>query len=111
MVARAIQPLCYEHHFPMTLPGSVIVSPDLVAYACPYPGCSICYQVSRGYFTGAPETANPLLISAPPRIPCPVDSHPMYLAETQREYLSYRLWRCPICGASSVGGDLPVSSH
>jgi hypothetical protein len=107
--ARAIHPLCYEHHFLMTPPDVVIVSRELVTYACPCPGCSICYQVSRGYFIGAKEIANQLEVSAPPRISCPVDSHLMYLSETQREHLSYRLWRCPICGASSVGGDLPVS--
>lgn len=94
----------------MTLPGSVIVSPELVNYACPYPGCPICYQMTKGYFVAAKENANQLEVSEPPRVACPADSHPMYLSETQREHLSYRLWRCPLCGASSVVGELPANS-
>ncbi len=109
MSARAIQPLCYEHHSPMAPPDVVIVSPELITYACPYLGCPICYQASKGYFTAAKKTARRLKVSPPPCIPCPVDSHLMYLSETRRNPLSFRLWRCPECGGSKVGGDIPAS--
>ena len=110
MSARAIQPVCFEHHVPMTRPHTVIVSPELMTYACAQPDCPVRYRVSKGYFMAASENGGQHESSAPPHVMCPVDSHPMYLGETQREYLSYRLWRCPKCGASKVGGDLPMNS-
>lgn len=114
--APAIQPLCYEHHVPMTPPQMIVVSPEFLTYACPQPECPVRYQASKGYFLvarekhdrGGPDAQEGR--SALPRVLCPIDWHPMYLRETQREHLSYRLWGCPQCGASKVGGDLPVNS-
>lgn len=108
--ARAIHPLCHEHHVPMTRPHTVIVSRELMTYACPQPDCPVRYQVSKGYFMASTENCAQDGSSTLPRVTCPVDSHPMYLGETHREHLSYRLWRCPKCGASKVGGDLPTNS-
>ena len=110
MSARAIQPLCYEHHVPMALPDLIVVAPDLVTYTCTESGCPRCYRISKGYFLAATEGNIQGDGYVLPRVVCPVDSHPMYLGETQREHLSYRLWRCPKCGASKVGGDLPMNS-
>ena len=109
MSARAISPLCFEHHVAMTPPQMIVVSPEFLTYACPQPDCPVRYQVSSGYFLAAREDGAQDKSSTFPGVRCPVDSHPMYLGETQREHPSYRLWRCPKCGASKVGGDLPLT--
>ena len=92
----------------MTPPELIVVAPELVTYACPERSCLVRYRVSKGYFLAAREAIAQDGIPALPVVMCPSDSHPMFLCETQREHLSYRLWRCPKCGASRVGGDLPI---
>jgi transposase-like protein len=40
-----------------------------------------------------------------PRVSCPGDEHPMYLAEVQPEKKKFSLWKCPECNASRTNKE------
>jgi hypothetical protein len=65
-------------------------------YACQEPGCYVCYDSSQGYFISK-QDADTTDLDIRPRVNCPHDGHPMYLAEVRPEKKSFRLWKCPEC--------------
>lgn len=90
--------LCYQHHGEMPLKVSS-ESTDLPVYVCGEPDCPIRFDRSRGYFL---DTTDKIILAEEilPRVMCASDGRPMYLAEVQAERRSFRLWKCPECGAS-----------
>lgn len=74
-------------------------------FRCQEPGCLIRYGTSRGYFL---DTQDKMTLEQEilPRVSCPVDESPMYLAEAQTESKSYRLWKCPGCGISRTNEEI-----
>jgi hypothetical protein len=90
--------LCYQHH--QEMPAKVrSESTEPLVYVCRVPGCLIRYESSRGYFidTADKKTVEQEIL---PRVLCPSDGHPMYLAKVQPEIRSFRLWKCPECDES-----------
>jgi uncharacterized C2H2 Zn-finger protein len=107
-LSKEYNALCYEHHVEMRL--RMIVSKRdgentrTFAYACAEPDCPVHYNISRGYFLlsqqgGATET------ELVPRVRCPQDGTPMYLAAIDLEKRDLRLWRCPQCDARRTNED------
>jgi len=82
----------------MDLKPSSMSGPTAV-YACSVSGCLISYETSKGYFVSDPA-ANPDEQEIMPGVVCPNDGHAMYLAQVLPERSSFRLWKCPKCGAS-----------
>ena len=72
---------------------------EKLLYVCAEPGCLIRYNSSAGYFLDT-EDAKTIEQEMAPRVSCPNDEHPMYLAEVRPERRSFRLWKCPECNAS-----------
>jgi len=103
IASKQLHALCYEHHVKMAMTGLV----KQTAYACPKPDCSVRYSPSNGYFL-APEHG-PVESYLTPRVACPCDGQPMYLAEINREKRAFRLWRCPQCDASRTNEEGLVS--
>jgi hypothetical protein len=100
-----IHPLCYEHHSEMTLPD-VVSSGEESVYACQEPSCVVHYSNVEGYFLNTQDQLSLKESPAPPHQYCSDDKYPMYLVEVQPEHPSFRLWRCPKCGFSRIGGQL-----
>ena len=101
---NSIHPLCYEHHSEMALP-KLASNEDGLPYACRELACLVHYTRSRGYFLNTPDRG--MIDKYPgPREHCSIDGYPMYLLEVQPEHPSFRLWRCPKCKMSRVGGAL-----
>ena len=103
--ANRIHPLCYEHHSEMTV-RELSSSENGVAYYCKEPDCFVSYSRSDGYFL---NTQNQFIITRcpiPPHQYCAHDRYPMYLLEVQPEHPNFRLWRCPHCSMSRLGGQL-----
>jgi transposase-like protein len=73
-------------------------------HVCAEPGCLIRYNSSDGYFI-ATEDAKTIEQEMVPRVSCPNDEHPMYLAEVRPEKRSFRLWKCPKCNASRTNEE------
>jgi hypothetical protein len=103
---RALRVLCYQHHIEMLLEidGELL---EAVLYACREPGCLIRYDSAHGYFIDTKD-ARTIELEMAPRVSCPGDGHPMYLAEVRPERRSFRLWKCPECNASRTNDE---SSH
>jgi len=102
--SKKLQPLCHEHHVDMRstqiarmIEGEPMPTP---AYACPVPDCFVHYASSHGYYL-APQYGL-MERHMTPRVTCPHDGQPMYLAKTNPEERSFRLWRCPQCDATSM---------
>ena len=59
-----------------------------------------------------PQTIAPkhgdLALEMTPRVTCPRDGQPMYLAELNPEKRSFRPWRCPQCDSSRTNEERPV---
>lgn len=89
--SKELRPLCYEHLTVMTEAGT--------AYVCSQLSCLVNYNALDGYFIAA-KKGDRVEQSRTPRVFCPNDRTPMYLAETHPEHKSYRLWKCPRCGKS-----------
>jgi hypothetical protein len=98
--------LCHEHHrrmkltlIPATTNGFRAQTP---AYACPETDCMVHYSSSDGYFlrrqNGNEIETDPLM----PRVRCPQDGMPMYLAEVLPERKSFRMWKCPKCSLNQA---------
>lgn len=90
--------LCYQHHREM-LPKLQAETGKPAVYVCQEVGCLVCYDVSSGYFL---DTEDQKIVEQElkPRTRCSKDGRFMYLAEVRPEQRSFRLWRCPECGAS-----------
>ena len=74
-------------------------------FRCQEPGCPIRYNTSGGYFLDT-QDKKALAEEILPRVFCSLDKSPMYLAETQTKSKSYRLWKCPECGASRTNESI-----
>src|SRR6266436_7951132 len=89
-----------EHHGEMRLNQSLLNCEDEarhpLAYACTEPDCLVHYSVYRGYFLLSQDgnTNEPGVV---PRVRCPHDGTPMYLAEIDLQKRAFRLWICPQC--------------
>jgi ribosomal protein L37AE/L43A len=95
---KGLHALCYQHHQEM-LPKLRSESTEPLLYVCREPGCLIRYDSSTGYFLDATDK-KAFEQEILPRVKCPSDQRPMYLARVQPERSSFRLWKCPECGAS-----------
>ncbi len=99
---KELRALCHEHHVKMRLNQSLVNSAgkakQSLAYACTEPDCLVHYNIFRGYFM-LPQDGNMNQMDRVPRVRCPRDGAPMYLAETDLEKKEFRLWRCPQCDA------------
>ena len=99
---KQLHVLCHEHHVEMSVtesfPTMVGLTAQTSAYGCPVADCPVYYTVSNGYFISANQEHAELDMM--PRITCPRDGQPMYLAEINREKKAFRLWRCPQCNSS-----------
>jgi len=75
-----------------------------LAYACTQPDCRVHYNIYRGYFMPSQDgnTNEPGMV---PRVRCPHDGTPMYLAEVDLEKWGFRLWRCPQCDGRRTNED------
>ena len=102
-----LKPLCYEHHREMRpvhkLWGKIWKSLPAPEYACQASDCLVRYTSVQGYFI-APDKASELDGEILPRVRCPRDGAPMYLGEVRPRERSFRLWRCPLCSATSTSG-------
>lgn len=99
--SKELQPLCYEHLTEMMhLPDMMLHENDLLkakegtAFVCSELSCPVSYNTLDGYFIAAAE-GDRVEKSRAPRVFCPNDRTPMYLAEIHPEHKSYRLWKCP----------------
>jgi hypothetical protein len=97
---KDLRVLCYQHHTEMSAKHGGELE-ETVLYACQEPGCVIRYD-SSGYLMET-EDAKTIEQEIMPRVSCPTDGHPMYLAEVARDIGNFRLWKCPECGASLTG--------
>jgi len=98
--SKELRALCHEHHVEMRLNPSLSNSAgdatQTLAYACTDPHCLVHYNISRGYFMLS-QNGNTNELDMVPRVGCPHDGTPMYLAEIDPEKGDFRLWRCPQC--------------
>jgi hypothetical protein len=98
--SKELRALCHEHHVEMRLNQGLSNSEgnaiQTLAYACTVPHCLVHYNISRGYFTLS-QNGNTNELDMVPRVRCPHDGAPMYLAEIDQEKRDFRLWRCPRC--------------
>jgi hypothetical protein len=98
--SKELRALCHEHHLEMRLNQSLLNSEDdakqTLSYACTEPDCLVHYNIFRGYFILSQNgnTNEPDMV---PRVRCPHDGTPMYLAEIGLEKRGVRLWICPQC--------------
>src|SRR2546429_1550335 len=81
-------------------------SEDGVRYACQEPDCFVTYSRSDGYFLSTQNQSVLKRCAIPPHQYCVHDRYPMYLLEVQLEQPGFRLWRCPHCNMSRLGGEL-----
>jgi hypothetical protein len=95
---RELLPLCHEHHVKMRVSNlkSEGRETQTVAYACTESDCPVHYNISSGYYMLSRDR-NLGELDMVPKISCPRDRTPMYLAEIDPEKRSFRLWRCPVC--------------
>lgn len=108
MLRGDLHVLCYEHHGQMKL-SAVANEPtkqsaETLAYVCQVEGCQVRYEDVRGYFLPG-ERASADEQSLKPRVRCSKDKQFMYLAEVKPEKTSYRLWKCPECGAAQTNAE------
>jgi ribosomal protein L37AE/L43A len=79
-------------------------STELLLYVCGKLDCLVGYDTSTGYFI---DTADKKALEQEilPRVSCSSDERPMYLAKAQAERRSFRLWKCPECGATHTNEE------
>jgi hypothetical protein len=103
-----LRPLCYEHHISMGF-KRFVAAPDgprrMHGYVCPAPGCSVGYNRREGYFMMVPRRAHTER-DIIPCVRCPHDGQLMYLAQTNPDNRSFRLWKCPLCGMSRTNREV-----
>ena len=104
---KQFHPLCHEHHMEMTLTNIVLQGEgrpmQASAYACPQPDCRVYYTPSNGYFIATKQGQRELDMT--PRVRCPRDGKPMYLAEVTPAKRNFRLWRCPQCDSTRTNEE------
>jgi hypothetical protein len=98
--SEELRVFCHEHHIKMgfnqSLLNSEVGPTQTLAYACTEPDCLVHYNIYRGYFIlGHDGSTNEL--DMVPRVRCPHDGTPMYLAEIDLDKRDFRLWKCPRC--------------
>jgi len=104
---RGVHPLCYEHHIEMErvrvndIPNARKKPAQMASYACLEPGCSVGYNGRWGYAMKREHSERDVM----PRVSCPRDGRPMYLAEVRFEKASFRLWRCSQCNTSCTNEE------
>jgi hypothetical protein len=107
------QPLCFEHHSEMRLVSAVSGNGNGSAhereYACQESDCLVRYTSAAGYFL-APSKAAPPEHEILPHVRCAYDDAPMYLGDVSREERSLRLWKCPLCKATSINGKTLIAA-
>jgi hypothetical protein len=95
-----LRALCHEHHVEMKFNHSLMDSEDdctqTLAYACTQSDCLVHYNIFRGYFI-LNQNGNTHQVDMVPKVQCPRDGAPMYLAEINQEKRDFRLWKCPQC--------------
>ena len=98
--SKELRAFCHEHHVEMRLNQSLSNSEgdaiQTLAYACTDPHCLVHYNIYRGYFILSRD-GNTNELDMVPRVRCPHDGTPMYLAEIDPEKRGFRLWICPQC--------------
>jgi len=111
--SKELRPLCHEHHVIMRrteialmIEGEPTPSP---AYACPVTDCPVRYDASHGYYIA--KECVLMERDMTPRHTCSHHEQPMYLAETNLEERSFRLWRCPRCDATRTNGERLVGGE
>ncbi len=102
---KELRPLCHEHHVIMRR-TEIAPSP---AYACPVTDCPVRYDASHGYYIAKESVL--MERDMTPRHTCSHHGQPMYLAETNLEERSFRLWRCPRCDATRTNGERLVGGE
>jgi hypothetical protein len=99
--------LCHEHHAPMRMIEILTKTEGpptrTLAYACPQPDCGVHYAPQNGYFV-LPKNGEAKL-GMTPRVRCPRDGQPMYLAQTNPQKKAFRLWRCPQCHSNRTNEE------
>ena len=112
--ANSLRPLCFEHHGEMSLveavSGNGSTAHQELEYACQASDCFVRYTGVHGYFI-APRNGSGFEEQVLPRVRCPHDGAPMYLAQVRAEERDFRLWRCPICKAASTSGQILVAAR
>ena len=110
---KELRPLCHEHHVNMRrteialmIEGEPTPTP---AYACPVTDCPVRYGTSHGYYIA--KECVLMERDMTPRHTCPHHQQFMYLAETNLEERSFRLWRCPRCDATRTNGERLVGGE
>jgi hypothetical protein len=104
--SRELHLLCHEHHVNMRRTEIALMiegEPTSTAYACPVTDCSVRYDASHGYYIA--KECGLMERDMTPRHTCPDHGQFMYLAETNLEEWSFRLWRCPRCDATRTNGE------
>lgn len=105
--SKVLRALCHEHHVEMTVDGTVATprssTPQATSYVCPEPGCGVRYSPSEGYFIAAEN--GQINREMMPRVKCLSDRQPMYLAQTDPEKRSFRLWKCPECDSTRTNEE------
>jgi hypothetical protein len=98
--SKELRAFCHEHHVKLRLNQSLLNSEgdptQVLAYACTEPDCRVHYNISRGYFMLS-QNGNTNELDMVPRVRCPHDGTPMYLAQIDPDKRDFRLWRCPQC--------------
>ena len=108
---KYLRALCHEHHIEMTVKesGKTQIAPGQTAtYTCPRPDCVVHYNPSKGYFLVAGK--GQIELDSTPRVKCSVDGRPMYLAETNPQKRSFRLWKCPQCGSTRTNEERVIGA-
>jgi hypothetical protein len=95
---KDLQVLCYQHHRKM-LPKLRSESTEPLLYICRETDCLVRYDCLTGYFVDTADK-KALELEILPRVRCTSDERPMYLVKSEGERRSFRLWKCPECGAT-----------
>jgi hypothetical protein len=98
--SKELRAFCHEHHVEMR-PNQNPLNREgdptqTLAYACTEPDCLVRYNIYRGYFILSQNGITNELDTVP-RVRCPHDGTPMYLAEIDLQKRGFRLWICPQC--------------
>jgi hypothetical protein len=111
--SKELRALCHEHHVEMRLNQRILNSKGdvkhIIAYACTEPDCLVHYNIYRGYFMLS-QDRNANEVDMVPRVRCPDDGTPMYLAEIDREKRDFRLWKCPQCDGRRTNDEGLIGS-
>ncbi|PYU67464.1 MAG: hypothetical protein DMG49_18635 [Acidobacteria bacterium] len=106
--SKEFRALCHEHHVEMRLSQRLLNGAgnpkETLAYACTEPDCLVNYNIVRGYFL-LNEKGSTNELNMVPRVRCPRDGTPMYLAEIDPQKKGFRLWRCPQCDGRRTNED------